>query len=263
MKNLVKKSLLLIFLSSSFSVFAAEGVVTYIKGKVEVQRNQNWVTLNVGDTINKSEMISTGFQSEVKIKVMDSVLSLGPVTRISLQELSSTQEKDKINIYLNTGTIRTKVNHTDNKRVSCQVRTPIGVASVRGTDFSVDDSNIISVFEGKVAVITNSAIASQNNTDTYGNVQNDFEDSEEIPDSGVLVQQNQSTQISANNTVDVPVNDVVQTITNVITKVSTSSSKESVSSAGNNSVSAIAENTHSTIEGKKKGSVVVTVSMEE
>ena len=263
MRSIIKKAAIVLSVLGGFSLFANEGTVTYLKGKAEVHRNDSWIQLKLGDSVYNSDVISTGFQSEVKIKVMDSVLSLGPVTRISLQELSSTQEKDKINIYLNTGTIRTKVNHTDNKRVSCQVRTPIGVASVRGTDFSVDDSNTISVFEGKVAVITNSAIASQNNTDTYGNIQNDFEDSEEIPDSGVLVQQNQSTQISANNTVDVPVNDVVQTITNIITKVSTSSSKESVSSAGNNSVSAIAENTQSTIEGKKKGSVVVTVSMEE
>ena len=177
MRSIIKKAAIVLLVLGGFSLFANEGTVTYLKGKAEVHRNDSWIQLKLGDSVYNSDVISTGFQSEVKIKVMDSVLSLGPVTRISLQELSSTQEKDKINIYLNTGTIRTKVNHTDNKRVSCQVRTPIGVASVRGTDFSVDDSNTISVFEGKVAVITNSAIASQNNTDTYGNVQNDFEDS--------------------------------------------------------------------------------------
>lgn len=240
MKNLVKKSLLLIFLSSSFSVFAAEGVVTYIKGKVEVQRNQNWVTLNVGDRINKSEMISTGFQSEAKIKVLDSVLSLGPVTRVTLNDLSSDSEKDKINVYLNTGTIRTKVNHSENKRVNCQVRTPIGVCSVRGTDFSVDDSNTVTVYEGTVAVASLSALRALGDSDDFDGInsaEDDFENSDELPDTGVLVNANQSTTISDSNNVSSPKDNISKNVSQIVSQISTESQKSGVSSSsssGNN-----------------------------
>ena len=165
----IKKIIGIALICCGFSLFATEGTITYLKGKVEVQRNNEWIPLKMGDTVYSTEVISTGFQSEAKIKVMDSVLSLGPVTRISLKELSSTQDKDKINVYLNTGTLRTKVNHTDNKRVSCQVRTPIGVASVRGTEFDIDDSNIVSVIQGIVAVISNLELESLPNNPNTGN----------------------------------------------------------------------------------------------
>lgn len=262
MKNAIKKAAIILSVLSGFSLFAAEGTVTYLKGKVEVQRENSWVPLKIGDKVYSSEVISTGFQSEAKIKVMDSVLSLGPVTRISLQELSSTKDKDKINVYLNTGTVRTKVNHTEKKLVSCQIRTPIGVASVRGTDFSVDDSNNISVYEGKVAVITNSALASMKGGKNSEDAQLDFEDSEEVPDTGVMVQQNQSTQISSDNTISVPVNETAQAVSDVVTKVSTASSKESVSADVSSPVSSLADS-QSQSAPKIKSTIVVTVTVEE
>ena len=70
------------------NAFAADATVTYVSGKVEVQRNGKWVALQKGDTVSKSETISTGFQSEAKIKILESVMYLGPVTRITLEELS-------------------------------------------------------------------------------------------------------------------------------------------------------------------------------
>ena len=134
------------------SAFAADATVTFVSGKVEVQRNGKWVALNKGDTVAKSETISTGFQSEAKIKMMDSVMYLGPVTRITLEELSSTGQQDNVNVYLKTGSARSQVKHVDNKRVNYQVHTAVAVASCRGTDWIIDDSNNIICFEGVVAV---------------------------------------------------------------------------------------------------------------
>ena len=76
------KSLLItaVLLAFGTSAFAADATVTFVSGKVEVQRNGQWVALQKGDTVSKSETISTGFQSEAKIKLMESVLYLGPVT---------------------------------------------------------------------------------------------------------------------------------------------------------------------------------------
>ena len=141
-----------IFVAFSASAFAADATVTYVSGKVEVQRNGKWVALQKGDTVKKSETISTGFQSEVKIKIMDSVMYLGPVTRITLEELSSSGKQDNVNVYLKTGSARSQVKHVDNKRVNYQVHTANAVASCRGTDWIIDDSNNITCFEGMVAV---------------------------------------------------------------------------------------------------------------
>ena len=77
---------------------------------------------------------------------------LGPVTRITLEELSSSGKQDNVNVYLKTGSARSQVKHVDNKRVNYQVHTANAVASCRGTDWIIDDSNNITCFEGMVAV---------------------------------------------------------------------------------------------------------------
>ena len=77
---------------------------------------------------------------------------LGPVTRITLEELSTTGQQDNVNVYLKTGSARSQVKHVDNKRVNYQVHTAVAVASCRGTDWIIDDSNNIICFEGTVAV---------------------------------------------------------------------------------------------------------------
>lgn len=255
----IKKFIGIILICCSFSVFAAEGTITYLKGKVEVQRDNEWVALKMGDTVYSSEVISTGFQSEVKIKVMDSVLSLGPVTRISLKELSSTQDKDKINIYVNTGTIRTKVNHTENKRVSCQVRTPIGVASVRGTDFIMDDSNNVTVIQGIVAVASTLALESMSNNSQTGNsAAEDFENLDEIPDSGLLVYANQNVQIDSSNTMSKPKSNVQTIMSNIISQVSTNSGKEIVSYSENNFISSNSAD----LPKSSTSSVIVDITLE-
>lgn len=261
----IKKIIGIALICCGFSLFATEGTITYLKGKVEVQRNNEWIPLKMGDTVYSTEVISTGFQSEAKIKVMDSVLSLGPVTRISLKELSSTQDKDKINVYLNTGTLRTKVNHTGNKRVSCQVRTPIGVASVRGTDFIMDDSNNVTVIQGIVAVASTLALESMSNNSQTGNsAAEDFENLDEIPDSGLLVYANQNVQIDSSNTMSKPKSNVQTIMSNIISQVSTNSNKESVSASEDTSENIQNSDVSNPVNPPKSStsSVIVDITLE-
>lgn len=145
-------------LASSFvivSLFAESAVVTYVKGKVEVSAPNGWVALKVGDKINASDTISTGFQAEARIEYNGSLMSLGSLTRITLDNLASSSTKDDVSVYLSTGAVRSKVTHTDNKRVSYSVKSPIAVASVRGTDFTVTANGTVSCNEGAVAVYAN------------------------------------------------------------------------------------------------------------
>ena len=195
-----------VFLGSG--AFAADATVTFVNGKVEVQRGGKWVALQKGDTVAKSETISTGFQSEAKIKILDSVMYLGPVTRITLEELSSTEQNDNVNVYLKTGTARSQVKHIDNKRVNYQVHTAVAVASCRGTGWIIDDSNTVEVTENIVEV------------GLY------------TDDAGVPVQANQTVTVSETNSVSQPVSAVEKSATEVLNTISTTSAKESEGGAG-------------------------------
>ena len=258
MKKIYKLVLFsLIFSVFSSSLFAAEGIVTFVKGKVEVQRDSSWVILNVGDKVSQSEVISTGFQSEAKIKLMDSVLYLGPVTRVTLETLKATDSTDKVNVYLSAGVTRSKVNHTDNKRVNYTVHTAVAVASVRGTDWIIDCSGNVSCSEGGVAV----ALASDDSSRKSSESSESLEDSEELPKNEVIVAANQTVTVKENGPVETPKHTTAQQIDSVYTAVSSAASKESVSSSSGLSA-LVSADTGSSSSAPASGSVVVEVSFE-
>lgn len=250
----------LIFSVFSSSLFAAEGIVTFVKGKVEVQRDSSWVILNVGDKVSQSEVISTGFQSEAKIKLMDSVLYLGPVTRVTLETLKATDSTDKVNVYLSAGVTRSKVNHTDNKRVNYTVHTAVAVASVRGTDWIIDCSGNVSCSEGGVAVALASDDSSRKSSESSESSES-LEDSEELPKNEVIVAANQTVTVKENGPVETPKHTTAQQIDSVYTAVSSAASKESVSSSSGLSALASADS-GSSPSAPASGSVVVEVSFE-
>ena len=197
---------LLITLFLAASVFAAEATVTYVSGKVEVQRGDKWVPLQKGDTLAKSDMVSTGFQSEAKIKLYESVLYLGPVTRVSLEELSSSGNQDNVSVYLKTGSARSQVKHVDEKRVKYQVHTAIAVASCRGTDWILDDSNKVVGIDGEVAV------------DSYTGA----EDA-----GGIILTANQTLKVSEDGTVSEAKSNVDGNAAKVLSTVATEAQKKS------------------------------------
>lgn len=156
MMNFCKKKLItttLIAFTFGSLVFASDAYVVSCTGKVEVQRGDQWVSLKQSDSVSEGELISTGFKSELVLKYQDSVMKLGPLTRITLEKLSSTESKDSVSVYLNTGTIRSTVNHATNKRVGFVSRNPVAVASVRGTDFMMTGDGAVTCYQGGVNVV--------------------------------------------------------------------------------------------------------------
>ncbi len=292
-KGLLVAAVLTVF---SASLFAADATVTFVSGKVEVQRNGKWVALQKGDTVAKSETISTGFQSEAKIKMMDSVMYLGPVTRITLEELSTTGKQDNVNVYLKTGSARSQVKHVDNKRVNYQVHTAVAVASCRGTDWIIDDSNNIICFEGTVAVAAyvppENYIANKSGSDKKEDVEGEGteeageETSGAVADAGtetetsvettetnlvtetpttndgILVKANQSVTVSITSEVSVPVNTVVTTVSNVTSAVKTASEKEAVSTVETNETPSVVASEDSKPQ-VTTGTVVVNIEFDE
>lgn len=187
------------------SLYADQATVTFVRGKVELLKDDGqWYALSVGDKIEKNQTITTGFASEAKVEYQDSVMVLGAVTRCTLENLSTTAEKDNVSVFLNTGAVRSKVKHTTNKRVSYVVKTPVAVASVRGTDFTLTANGSITCNEGAVVVYPNTernvAFANKETETTEEGTSSEESESEAENDSSTSVA---STDNSANESVAV------------------------------------------------------------
>lgn len=132
-------------------LFAENAKVTFVKGKVEVLKDSKWEPVTIGQEIAENSVLSTGFNSEARIQYKGTVMGLGPLTRITLEKLAETEKKEIVNVYLNTGSVRSKVTHPQDKRVSQTVRNAISVCSVRGTDYTFFDSGKLVCHSGAVA----------------------------------------------------------------------------------------------------------------
>ncbi len=141
---------------SASGIYAATATVVSVTGKVEVNRENAWVAVEANSTIEEGEIISTGFNSEALIRYNNSVMRLGPLTRITLEKLASSEKKDDVSVYVSTGAVRSTVKHTENKRVTYTVRNPVAVASVRGTDFLFIGTGKTTCYNGAVALLRGS-----------------------------------------------------------------------------------------------------------
>lgn len=135
----------------SVEIFAnSKASVVSVSGKVEVRRNNAWVPLSAGDSVSEGELLNTGFKSEAVIKYEGSVMKMGPMTRITLEKLSSTEQKDTVSVYLKTGALRSTVSHAKRKTQQ-STRSATAVASVRGTDYLMTSAGYLHVNEGGVS----------------------------------------------------------------------------------------------------------------
>ncbi|MCR5494991.1 MAG: FecR domain-containing protein [Treponema sp.] len=135
--NLAFFAALLIVLGTS--AFAAEfsAEVLSVSGKVERLENDKWVPIAVGDMISKGTVIQTGFKSKMSIAVKESIVNVSPLTRMTVEQLAETEEKDNTSLFVSTGKVTSDVRRRDNRKVGFVVRSPVATASVRGTIVSV------------------------------------------------------------------------------------------------------------------------------
>ena len=258
-KSLFKFCLLLFIMFYITSPVLAENAkITYIRGKVEVSHDDSatWSALKVGDFISMNDVISTGFQSEAKIEFGGSIMSLGAVTRLTLEKLASTESKDNVSLYLKTGAVRSKVTHPNEKRVSYSVKTPVAVASVRGTDFTISADGHVTCNEGAVAVYANTdnrrttrkvedveeaeeeesaEIASATDNVDNGPANSTTPADEiyaEAPAGAVVVAKNQEVTIKSNGNPETPMVNVLKKNDKVRNTVTTAAAQEAVSVGG-------------------------------
>ncbi len=286
MKKLFTKFISIFVLSFLITspVIAEDAVVTFVKGKVEVLKGDSWVSLNVGDSLKQSDTVSTGFQSEAKIKMNGSLMALGALTRITLDQLAIGGKNEKVDVYLSTGAVRSKVTHTDDTRISYSVRSPVAVASVRGTDFFMTEKGDISCFEGAIAVSANDGsrniptdtselviIGEEEEGENEGDSETPEGDntpakpttdpneiSSDAPDNSVVVGANQKTTFSKSGEPEKPADTAKKNVNKVKDTVSTAADKEAVTSGG----STVTETTTNVDTTPKTGSIEVTIEFE-
>jgi len=138
-----KACLTVLFLFTCFCVFG-QGVIREITGTVEIKHSgaASFVAANTGDRLGEDTIISTSFRSFAVIEVGHSTMTIRPLTRLSLTEIQTSNEEEKLNVSLQSGRVRVDVKPPTGTRASMSVQSPSAVASVRGTSFEFDMRNL-------------------------------------------------------------------------------------------------------------------------
>jgi len=153
LKNFLK--VFVIFFFSVPCVFAQEAVrqavIQELVGTVEVKDSGSaaWEPAAVGRTVKQDTVISTGFRSIAVIAVGNTLVTVRPLSRLNLTELSHIQNTENIELNLTTGRIHAEVKPPPGGKTDFTVRSAAASASVRGTVFEFDTLNL-TVVEGTV-----------------------------------------------------------------------------------------------------------------
>ena len=141
-----------IFILMGLYVFAQDAFIDQLSGTVMIKqpKEEAFKTANKGDKIFKDTVIQTSFRSHAIIKIGGTVLTVRPLTTLSLTEIQNLEESETINLNLQTGRIRVDVKPPAGKKASTTLTSPSSVASVRGTNFEFDIHNLY-VKEGTVS----------------------------------------------------------------------------------------------------------------
>jgi hypothetical protein len=132
-------------------VFCQNGVIRELTGEVELKRSgaSAFVPASSGDTVSSNTVVSTGFRSTAIIAIGSSVITVRPLTRLTLAEIQSLENTENVNVNLQSGRVRVEVKPPAGTKTNLNVQSPSATASVRGTTFEMDTRNLMGI-EGKV-----------------------------------------------------------------------------------------------------------------
>ena len=145
-------TLMILALLCAAQVFAQNGVIKELTGTVELKRagQADFIPAKSGDTVTKDTVISTGFKSIAIVSVGNTLLTVRPLTRLTLAEISASAESETLNVNLQTGRMRVDVKPPAGTKAIMTVSSPTATASVRGTSFEFD-SQRLNVLSGTVS----------------------------------------------------------------------------------------------------------------
>jgi hypothetical protein len=154
-------------------VFAQNGTVKELSGAVELKfsGSQDFVPAKTGDRISQDTVISTGFKSSALIEVGSAIITVRPLTILTLKEIGSSADSENLNMNLRAGRVRVELTPPAGTKASMSVSSPAATASVRGTIFDFDTRNI-SVERGAVAFRGNRGGLARVNAGSQGRLDN-------------------------------------------------------------------------------------------
>ncbi len=138
----------LLYLYINFFKAGPLAVLTIDAGKVQYNAGDRWNDAKSGMTLKQGYSIKTFADSKAKVILSNSVLRLDQNTEISLDELAP----EKVSLTQNVGRTWTrllKISGISNY----EIKTPDGIASVRGTGFGLEvkeEGTELEVGDGKV-----------------------------------------------------------------------------------------------------------------
>lgn len=206
--------ILLVAVCSICAVSALDAQVKNVTGKVEVQKDGSWVPLKEGDVLAKGAMVSTGFKSSADLKINDAIVTLGPLTRMTVQQLVEDNTIDETSLFMDSGSVKADINRESGKRVNFKISSPVATASVRGTTLTMR-GNTVTCSNGSVsvepstsaeAVINESEVPSTSNVPVEGvSTANTRATDLGGTDNGTVISAGQSTKLdSRTNSVESP-----------------------------------------------------------
>lgn len=146
------KKLLFIFTLFLFSSFLYGEVWVkdfYGKVKVKYPGDSKWSRLNIGDELPANATVSTGFNSQIVLDLGNATLDVLPLTRMTVSEITETQDTIATSLFLQGGTIKADVSKVEGKVNDFHIKSPVATASVRGTSF-IFSGNKLTVIRGVV-----------------------------------------------------------------------------------------------------------------
>lgn len=128
-------------------VFAAEGKVIFLVGKIEIHSGKKSISPKNGMLIKEGDRIITGKASKIGLQFADGAsFFLGPKTEFQVRKGIT---------YYQAGGTSSMIFKSRSKTSQWEIKTPVTTAAVRGTGFTLENTKKktrIVLFEGKVIV---------------------------------------------------------------------------------------------------------------
>ena len=136
--------MILFILAAGSGIFAQTGIIRELSGTVELKNagSLSFIPAQKGDTLSQDTIISTGFKSTALIELGSAIITVRPLTRLTLTQIQTSQGNETINVNLQAGRVRVDVSPPAGTRTAMSVSSPIATASVRGTGFDFDTRTV-------------------------------------------------------------------------------------------------------------------------
>ena len=177
----------------SFCVFTAQaqsGIIREFTGDVQLKAANaaDFTPAQAGSRVAQDTVVSTGFRSTAIIEIGGNTITVRPLTRLTLAEISASENTETVNVNLQTGRVRVEVNPPAGTKTNTTVRGPSATASVRGTSFEMDARNL-EVTSGNVRWSGNSGLSASVTAGFSGSIgiSNNIVDPIEIAESELTV----------------------------------------------------------------------------